>query len=223
MDVSEVDFLTRFIVESDAIERISNDYDLIQEQIRCESHLDHVGAILMLRRTADHGGLLTEEVIKQVQRLITIEQHLKGQPKLSGDQLGAWRIRDLAILDYSRVEGVRVPKKIGTHWRDLQIEMNNLINDIWHWQKNHGPVDRADAKVKFIARIHHRYERTHPFADGNGRSGRAIVYFLFRFAKLEPLVFTHQDKERNYYPCFESKDAELMEKYFLERTPATRG
>ena len=38
---------------------------------------------------------------------------------------------------------------------------------------------------------HHRYERLHPFTDGNGRSGRVLWLWMMRGIEQAPLGFLH--------------------------------
>ncbi len=209
MDVQEIRFLVRFIEESDAIESIDNPPGNIRRQLDEEINLQrvgHGGALLRMRHYASERVLLTERMVKMVQQFITEEQHLKGAPKLPVEERGHWR-----------EHGIVVGGRLGTHWQLVPEEMSYLIAVIRKWQDESRAMT-PNENVRAIADFHYRYERIHPFADGNGRSGRALVYYLYRWAGLEPFVFTNHDKRELYYPCFNEFGPDLMRRYFLERT-----
>lgn len=61
------------------------------------------------------------------------------------------------------------------------ITIKTRLMDILHAiQRDVYPVDAYEA--------HHRYEKLHPFTDGNGRSGRMLWMWMMRSA---PLGFLH--------------------------------
>jgi hypothetical protein len=220
---AEAEFLTKFIVGSDAIEGIANAPEIVRWAIVNDAPQfpggppGHVGALLMLRA---YQGLLDVPIVQLVQRLITEEQHLKGERRLQPQDLGAWRTHNVAIRESDDI--TRPPRPIGSKWQNVPREMNGLTEEVATWQQHLGPRDTQRERITAIARFHWMYERIHPFADGNGRSGRALVYYLYRFAGLTPFAFTHLDAGRAYYPCFQRPDAAAMERYFLDRTPVVR-
>lgn len=207
MNLEKIEFLVHFICESDAIENIADDRALVRSQLRGRRKRGHVGAILLLGELASRKELLTEDVIKRVQSLIVTEQPKKGQRKLAKKHRGQWRDCNMRIGD-----------RVCVSWAEVHERMNTLIEETAHWQKTCGKLS-AVQRVAAIARFHYAYEDIHPFADGNGRSGRALVYYLYRFCDLEPFIFTADDRHEAYYPCFRDSMAPLlMEEYFLSRT-----
>jgi len=67
---------------------------------------------------------------------------------------------------------------------DIEMELTKLVDDINYW-------NIADKRFdSFIHDTHLRYERLHPFTDGNGRSGRAI--WLWMQGGYAPIGFLHQ-------------------------------
>lgn len=51
--------------------------------------------------------------------------------------------------------------------------------------------------------MHIRYEHIHPFADGNGRSGRMLMWWHEKKLGLEPSLILNETKYKEYYPWFQ--------------------
>ncbi len=204
MNTQEIEFLVRFVCESDAIEGIVDDPKLVRAQFEEELSRGHVGALLLLDECASQKTLLTPVLVKLTQSLIVAEQHEKGERELAEKYRGNWRDCDVWIGGRKGASPEYVPS-----------QMLALIERTVRWQAMGAELPAA-RKVADIAQFHYEYERIHPFADGNGRSGRALVYYLYRFAGLYPFIFTASDRHETYYRCF--RDPARMSEYFLERT-----
>lgn len=205
MTVEEREFLVEFIFQSDAIEGIKDDKNLIRRELEGGKPDGHVGTFLLLQKMVlEHSCLLDEAVICRVQGLITAEQHLKpGCLELDPRHIG--RYRDI---------WVKVGERLCPSPLNVQPAMQRFVKKIRRWQSA-CVVNTEDENIKEIADSHFNFEHIHPFADGNGRTGRAIVYYLLRYARHTPFIFTSEDKHSTYYPCF--KNRALMKSYFLKK------
>ncbi|MDO8495638.1 MAG: Fic family protein [bacterium] len=202
MDKKLIKFLTDFIVESDAIEDIRANPRLVKTQI--EEYIDngHVGALLFLEILAQRKELLSEHAVRQTQGLITAEQHTKpGGPKLIPEYIGRYRLVNVSVGDRMTPPPSLVPSL-------MEAWISHLV--VWQERNLDNPTTES---LRSIARFHYEYEHIHPFVDGNGRSGRALVYYLLRYIGIEPFIFNSGDKHETYYRCFD--DPEAMCRYFM--------
>ena len=207
MDNSEwVEFLTNFIVESDAIENIVDDSEVVRRELLERKGDGHVGALLYLGSLVQSpiNHILDHADIQLVQRLIVSEKK-PGVKWLPSSHRGAYR--DCGMI----IGGKRCmdPGKV-------YPSMNELLKKTHHWQEN-ARFQGAKENVARMADFHFDFMTIHPFADGNGRTGRALSYFFFLHAAMEPFVFAASDKHSTYYPCFDEETSRLMREYFLVR------
>lgn len=206
MDDAERKSLAEFIYESDAIEGIQDDIKLLEEQIAEGKKDGHVGTMLLLGLLAKEGRdrLVDKGLICQVQGLITAEQHLKpGGPELPQKWIGKYRRVDVWVGGRECMGPATVPRAIIDWIGDVCVRQGNARSQ------------NLQTNIRNIADLHFRFERIHPFADGNGRTGRALVWYLFRCAGIKPFIFTNCDKHETYYLCFEEPEA--MRRYFMRK------
>ena len=85
-----------------------------------------------------------------------------------------------------------VPNKIGlinvietTHPNDVEKEMDELLN----WYNNLKSITLED-----IIEFHFRFEKIHPFGDGNGRVGRIIMFKECLKNNIMPFIILDSDK-----------------------------
>ncbi|MEK6860191.1 MAG: Fic family protein [Nanoarchaeota archaeon] len=101
---------------------------------------------------------------------------------------------------------VSVGDYIATDWQDIEKLLKELINFINDSKLN--PVELA-------ARAHYRFEKIHPFGDGNGRIGRILMNFILWHNKYPMLIIEHK-KRKSYYKALK-KDEEEFVSYFIRR------
>ena len=208
MDSLKIDFLTQFICESDAIEGITDDKALVKAQVESGHTRGHVGALLHLDRMAQARELLTERDICSVQALITREQHDKGERRLPAHHVGHYRNERVWVGSRETSPHQEVPSLM----REYFIVATRLLGANTYFAR--------EERVRIIAKLHYAFLMIHPFADGNGRTSRAIAYYHYVYCGLEPFIFTSADRIDDYYPCFDDTDLECkkVQDYFLKRT-----
>ncbi|WP_088051168.1 Fic family protein [Virgibacillus dakarensis] len=66
--------------------------------------------------------------------------------------------------------------------------------------------------VQLVCESHISFERIHPFADGNGRTGRLMMNYLLLKNDLAPLIIEKEEKER-YIFFLSTQDVEGFREY----------
>ncbi len=66
-----------------------------------------------------------------------------------------------------------------------------------------------ERKLGDIARFHIEYERIHPFHDGNGRTGRAIILKQCLDSGIVPALIRDEDKARYYHALQTAREHSL--------------
>ena len=85
--------------------------------------------------------------------------------------------------------------------------MRELAVDI---QKSFKHSNYKNNFIKVTARIHARFEKIHPFSDGNGRVGRILLQAMLLKSNLAPALIVQQ-KRSLYYKALQK--AQLKEEY----------
>lgn len=68
--------------------------------------------------------------------------------------------------------------------------------------------DQQELVLEWSARIHHRFECIHPFQDGNGRTGRALVSWMLGAYGLPPFDLP-PERKAEYLAALENADTAL--------------
>ena len=148
---------------------------------------------------------LDEALVKEFQKRLTLNTYDTRRYQL-GERPGEYKHHDY----------VTGKNEIGASPDDVAEEMQELLAEL-----QDVPEDRI---IRAAAYYHVKFENIHPFADGNGRTGRITMnYFLVQNG--HPPITIHQEDRRAYFDALEAWDErqELapMEQFLREQTVKT--
>lgn len=129
---------------------------------------------------------LDERLVKEFQQKLTQNTYDARRYQL-GERPG----------EYKRHDYVTGREEVGAPPEDVADEMSELLSEL---------TEIPDSKALVAAAYFHaKFENIHPFADGNGRTGRlAMNYFLVLHN--HPPITIHEDDRKSYYDALEAWD-----------------
>uniref|UniRef100_UPI0040251932 Fic family protein n=1 Tax=Roseburia faecis TaxID=301302 RepID=UPI0040251932 len=137
------------------------------------------------------------EVIKSLDKPLTIEMIKSFHFQLKAG----------VFEDYANGYPVGEFKKYKNHVSDIETELPENIPDkiaeLIH------KYEKSDKTLKDIVVFHAEYKHIHPFQDGNGRTGRAIMLKQCLDANIIPIII-RDDKKLLYYRALHQAQTENM-------------
>lgn len=112
------------------------------------------------------------------------------------DDSRRWRLGERPG-EYKKHDFVTGRGEIGASAEDVSEEMAELLEEMRDFP--------SDQVLIAAAYFHAKFENIHPFADGNGRTGRVIMNYLLLLYNHPPIII-HQEDRKDYYHALECWD-----------------
>jgi len=129
---------------------------------------------------------LDEMLVKEFQRHLTQRTYDTRRWQL-GERPGEYKLHDY----------VTGKNEIGAAAEDVPEEMRELLAEL---------EDIPEEKALTAAAYYHvKFENIHPFADGNGRTGRLTMNYFLLLHNHPPIVI-HEEDRKAYYAALEAWD-----------------
>ena len=103
---------------------------------------------------------------------------------------------------------VRVGDYLAPDWQDVKKLMKRLIKEMHFFESRVNPVELA-------ALAHYRFEKIHPFVDGNGRIGRLLLNYILWKNEYPMLVIEYKNR-KSYNKAFKKTEEEFV-RYLISR------
>ena len=137
-----------------------------------------------------------EVLLKEFQKLLTTNTYDVRRWQL-GERPG----------EYKKHDYVTGRAEIGAAPEDVQEEMAELLEELQDL--------RQEDALTAAAYFHVKFENIHPFADGNGRTGRLAMNYILIILNHPPIV-VHEEDRKEYYTALEAWDDRQDLKVMLE-------
>ncbi len=151
---------------------------------------------------------ITLDFVKEIHAVLTAGTYDERRFVEQGERPGEFKKHDY----------VTGQEEVGSPPDNVHEDLSDLLSEISEYE------DKDVLKV--AAYFHLRFEYIHPFADGNGRVGRALLnYFLMTHG--HPPLIIYDDDKADYYTALErydrDEDIEAMYAFLIRETEKTWG
>ena len=171
---------TREIFEHDGVSSYTGDLRTLFEISNAKDANEFLLVSFREKRPLDEG------LVKAFQRRLTQKTYDTRKWQL-GERPG----------EYKRHDCVTGKNEIGAAPEDVAEEMGELLAEL---------TDVPDEKALTAAAYYHaKFENIHPFADGNGRTGRLTMNYFLLLHNHPPIII-HEEDRRIYYSALEAWD-----------------
>ena len=149
---------------------------------------------------------ITIDLIKEIHGLLTGGTYDERRYLEQGERPGEFKKHDY-------VTGIA---EVGSLPEDVENDLSELIAELNEY--------KGSATLEAAAYFHARFEYIHPFADGNGRTGRTLLNYYLMIRDQPPLIIHNADKAA-YYDALaaydSSEDLAPMASFLRQQTERT--
>ncbi|MES2996673.1 MAG: Fic family protein [Verrucomicrobiota bacterium] len=141
--------------------------------------LEQVQALEEGRELVASDGRSSREVLNYFAGLRYVEKQALKKSIRHEDLFELHRILADRVMDQGSAGSYRtIPVRVGNHVPPAAADVSGLMFELLEWW-NRRSVELSPVLSSAI--LHYRFEHIHPFADGNGRTGRALALWeLYR-------------------------------------------
>lgn len=172
---------TREIFEHDGVTAYTGDLRTLFEMRNARDAHELFLTAFQQRRPLD------EELVKEMQFMLTNNTYDTRRFQL-GERPGTYKLHPY----------VTGREEVGADPDDVAEEVTELLEELQD-------VDDEDILMA-AAYFHAKFENIHPFADGNGRTGRLVMNYLL-VTHNHPPVTIHEEDRKDYYAALEAWDS----------------
>ena len=157
-----------FVYQSNLIENIVEiSEDELSRQFIRNFYGGHIGAWKYLRDLALAKKPISLSVLSSLHENISIEQKVLGH-QIKNEHMGVIRDKDTVVMVGGRVCFPPSEDQLNSMFVKLNKSLEKLISDSF----------TVDQVLNLASDFHYDYEIIHPYADGNGRTGRLMINYI---------------------------------------------
>lgn len=141
--------------------------------------LEQVRALEEGRKLVASDARSSREVLNYFAGLRYVEKHARKKTIRHEDLFKLHRILADSVMDQGTAGSYRtIQVRVGKHLPPAAADVSGLMFELLEWWNKQST---GLSPVLSSAILHYRFEHIHPFADGNGRTGRALALWeLYR-------------------------------------------
>ena len=141
-----------------------------------------IAAVNLVVDAFDRKQQITENFVKELHFCLTKNTYDARRIEL-GEQPGEYRKNEFAAG----------PTQISSNAEDVPSEIEELLSEIAD-----SSITGNENVLSAAAYFHAKFETIHPFADGNGRTGRLLMNYFLITHSAPPVIIFSEDKNLYY-------------------------